>query len=226
MGKRDQASNRPDPGTGNHGQNRLHSKEDFVRFCHLLYASDLVCGAGGNLSMRLGRDVLVTPTGCSLRDVTAENAVTVTMEGDVVAGETPTKDMDVHLGILRSRPEINTVCHLHGAHIIAATTLLEPGPESLPPLTPGFVYFAYPLAMIPFMVPGSEDCARAVNMHFAGSETRALMMQNHGLITIGANFQIALNIAEEINEAARIWVLSRGKATSIPPDDLEKIKGL
>lgn len=226
MDNKNRRNHKPYPDARGHGQSGLNSKEDFVRFCRLLYGSGLVSGVGGNLSMMLGRDVLVTPTGYSLRDVTPENVVTVTMEGDVVAGEIPTKDLEMHLGILRPRPEINVVCHVHGAHIIAATTLLEPGPGALPPVTPGFVYYAYPLAMIPFMVPGSKECARAVITHFTGSRSPALLLQNHGLITIGADFRTALNIAEEIHEAARIWLLTGGKAQVIPPDDIEKIKAL
>ena len=214
------------PGALNHEQSRCHSKEEFVKFCHLLYRSGLVRGVGGNLSMREGRDVLITPTGYSLRDISIENVVTVTIKGDVVQGGRPTKDMDIHLGILRSRPEINTVCHAHGAHIIAATSLMEPGPESLPPVTPGFVYFAHPLTMIPFMVPGSDKLSGAVNRHFMGSESRALLLQNHGLITIGSDFQAAFNIAEEIDEAARIWLLTKERAKSIPSVDLKKIKNL
>jgi ribulose-5-phosphate 4-epimerase/fuculose-1-phosphate aldolase len=80
--------------------------------------------------------------------------------------------------------------------------------------------------MIPFMVPGSKECTEAVERHFAGSESHALLLQNHGLITIGADFQRAFNIAEEIDEAARIWLLTRGKAKAIPAGDVERIKKL
>jgi ribulose-5-phosphate 4-epimerase/fuculose-1-phosphate aldolase len=204
----------------------MNQREYFIQCCRLLYDKGVVSGVGGNLSMRIDNRVLVTPSGYSLRDVSEGNIVTVGMEGRLVEGGTPSKDLGMHLGILGSRPEIGVVCHLHGAHIIAATTLLKPGPESLPPLTPGFVYFACPLNMLPFMVPGSVELTGAVSKHFSGSNSMALLLQNHGLITIGEDFQKAFNIAEEIEEAARIWLLTEGRANVIPPEDLEKIRKL
>ena len=62
--------------------------------------------------------------------------------------------------------------------------------------------------------------------HFAGSETPALLLQNHGLITIGKNFQTAINIAEEIDEVARIWLLTKGRAGVIPKAEVDRIKSL
>lgn len=204
----------------------MNSKETFIQYSRLLYDRGLVSGSGGNISMRCGQRILVTPSGHSLRDILENDVVIMEPEGRVVGGGTPSKDVNVHLAILRCRPEIGVVCHIHGAHIIAASTLLKPGADSLPPITPGFTYFAYPLKMIPFMVPGSEELTRAVKEHFAGSETPALLLQNHGLITIGKNFQTAINIAEEIDEVARIWLLTKGRAGVIPKAEVDRIKSL
>ena len=201
-------------------------KEDFAGYCRLLYDSGLVRGVGGNLSARAGKIVFLTPSGYSLKDVTVENIVTVDIKGGSMGGGRPTKDMEVHLGILRARLEIKVVCHVHGPYIIAASTLLEPGPESLPPITPGFIFLAHPLKMLPFMVPGSEELSESVTGYFKDSGSKALLLQNHGLITIGEDFQAAFNIAEEIDEAARIWLLTGGRAKVIPKKDVKRIKEL
>ncbi len=202
------------------------NKEDFTGYCRLLYDSGLVRGVGGNLSARAGKTIYLTPSGYSLKDVTIKTIVTVNIRGELLGGGMPTKDMEVHLGILHARPEIEVVCHVHGPYIIAASALLEPGHESLPPITPGFAYLAYPLAMLPFMVPGSKELSKSVTRHFKGSGSKALLLQNHGLITIGENFQEAFNIAEEIDEAARIWLLTGGRAKVIPKKDVKRIKEL
>jgi len=133
------------------------SKEDFCFFCRTLYDRHLVTGVGGNLSIRVGEEIFITPSGYSLGDMVPDIVITMNGEGRVLEGGNPTKDVEVHLGVFSERPDVNVVCHAHGACIIAVTTLLDPGPDSLPPITPGFVYFAYPLAMIPFMVPGSKE---------------------------------------------------------------------
>jgi ribulose-5-phosphate 4-epimerase/fuculose-1-phosphate aldolase len=201
------------------------TKKDFCRFCRLLYERHLVSGVGGNVSARAGDDILLTPSGYSLRDVEPDTVVKVNNSGEVLEGATPTKDAGMHLGILRSKPSINVACHVHGAYIVAATTMLKPGPDTLPPLTPGFIYYAYPIPMIPFLVPGTETLTENVTRQLSKEKCRALFLQNHGLVSVGKDFQEALNVAEEIDEAARIFVLTGGRAKPIPPKDLDGIRG-
>jgi L-fuculose-phosphate aldolase len=200
------------------------SKTDFCRFCRLLYERDLVSGSGGNLSARVGDKIFVTPSGCSFRNLKPERVVTVDPRGEVLDGAEPTKDVAMHLGIMEKRSKIGVVCHVHGASIIAATTLLTPGPDVLPPLTPGFVYFVHPLAMLPFLVPGSKALAQAATEKFRDPGCAALLLQNHGLVTVGGDFEEALNLAEEVEEATRIYVLTNGKAREIPEEGVKEIK--
>jgi ribulose-5-phosphate 4-epimerase/fuculose-1-phosphate aldolase len=101
--------------------------------------------------------------------------------------------------------------------------MLSPGPDTLPPLTPGFVYYAHPLPMIPFMVPGTKLLAQTVVKTMTMGSNLALLLQNHGLVTVGRNFQEAINVAEEIDEAARIYILTGGKGHTIPSRDVGKI---
>ena len=207
-------------------RNRSLTKKDFCLYCHTLYERELVTGVGGNLSVRVGGEIFITPSGLSLRDMTEDRVVTVNEEGKVLGEGTPTKDADLHVGILVKRGDIHVVCHLHGANIIAASSLLGPGPSSLSPVTPGFVYFAYPLPMIPFMVPGSKELADAVTRPFQDPACRALLLQNHGLVTVGGSFHEALNIAEEIDEAAKIYLLTRGRGRVISDEKIGTIKSL
>ncbi|RLB32282.1 MAG: class II aldolase/adducin family protein, partial [Deltaproteobacteria bacterium] len=87
------------------------TKEEFCSFCHLLYNRHLVSGVGGNMAARMGRRIITTPSGYSLRDVVPETVVTVDEQGRIVEGPRPTKDLDMHLKVLNARPDINVVCH-------------------------------------------------------------------------------------------------------------------
>jgi L-fuculose-phosphate aldolase len=202
------------------------TKEDFCRFCRILYESRLVTGVGGNLSVRVEEGIWVTPSGYSLRDITPDRVVMLDRKGRVIGDGIPTKDRGLHLGVMEARPDVNVVCHVHGAEIISLTSLLEPGPDVLPPLTPGFVYYAYPLAMIPFYVPGSKALADAAAEYLIDPSRKALLLQSHGLVTIGEGYETALNIAEEIDEAVRIHILTKGKAKVIREEDVRRIKAL
>jgi ribulose-5-phosphate 4-epimerase/fuculose-1-phosphate aldolase len=201
------------------------SKEDFCLFCRLLYDRHLVTGVGGNVSARIGDKFFITPSGHSLRGLNPDLVVTLDQKGRVLEGGIPTKDVEVHMGILGIRPDINVVCHVHGAFIIAASALVDPGPDALPPMTPGFAFFAYPLAMVPFTVPGTRESAMATTERFSDPKCPALLIQNHGLLTVGESFEEAVNIAEEIDEAARIYLMTNGKARTIAAEDVRKIKG-
>ena len=202
------------------------SKEKFCLFCRLLYDRHLVTGVGGNVSARIGNRFFVTPSGHSLRALSPDMVVTLDQKGRLLGGGVPTKDVGMHMGVQGIRPHINVVCHVHGAFIIAASSLMDPGPDVLPPITPGFTYFAHPLRMVPFRVPGTEEFATATIEQFSHPECRALLLQNHGLVTTGENLEEAVNIAEEIDEAARIFLMTGGKAKAISVEDVRKIKGL
>jgi L-fuculose-phosphate aldolase len=197
--------------------------EKFCGYCHRLYDRHLVSGVGGNMALRSGGRIYLTPSGYSLGDVRPEKVVVFRNGQTVPRDIPPTRDADMHLRILKSRKDIHAVCHVHGAPIVAVSTLLEPAPQSLPPLTPGFVYFAHPLPLLPFMVPGSEDLSKAVEKAFSGNTFRAVLLQNHGLITLGRDFHEAINIAEEIHDAAQVYLLTHGTARPIPQGDLGKI---
>ncbi|MFH1627682.1 MAG: class II aldolase/adducin family protein [Pseudomonadota bacterium] len=210
----------------NQRDNFASSREDFCRFCHLLYERRLAAGVGGNISARSGNRIFLTPSGYSLRDLQPDIVAVVNEEGLLMAGDKPTKEADMHIEVLRVRPDINVVFHLHGPYIIAASTMFEPGPSTLPALTPGFVYYAYPLPMIPFMIPGSRELAKCATEALSAKGSYAVLLKNHGLITLGKDFSETLNIAEEIDEAARVYILTGGKASPIPSENIDKIKSL
>jgi ribulose-5-phosphate 4-epimerase/fuculose-1-phosphate aldolase len=158
----------------------------------------------------------VTPTGWSLRDVALHDAALLDADGRHRSGHKPSKEASMHLDILRCRPDLNVVCHVHGAFVVAASALLEPGESSLPPLCPGFVHYAYPLPMLEFLLPGSEDLVRRCGEAMRRPGRLAVLLQNHGLVAAGTDWQTAVNVAEDVDEAASIYVLTGGKARPIP----------
>jgi len=62
--------------------------------------------------------------------------------------------------------------------------------------------------------------------YLADPSRKALLLQNHGLVTVGESYETALNIAEEIDEAVRIHILTKGKAKVIAEEDVNRIKAL
>ena len=199
------------------------TRESLSAFCRLLYERHLAIGVGGNVSAKKGEILRVTPSGVSMRDITPASLITAELSGNILSGGTPSREFEMHRLIFQAQSDINVVCHVHGSYIVAASSILEPGPNSLPPLTPGFACLAYPISLLPFQVPGSKALEEAVGHHFMNQRPRALLLKNHGLITVGHTMAEALNIAEEVDEAARVFVLTAGKGSLIDKDLVQKI---
>jgi ribulose-5-phosphate 4-epimerase/fuculose-1-phosphate aldolase len=115
------------------------------------------------------------------------------------------------------------VCHVHGSYITALSCLFDPGPDTLPPLCPGHVYYARPLPLLPFYIPGTPELAQEVANAFAAEDVLALLLQNHGLITVGRTLAEAINIAEEIDEAAMVYLHTGGRGRRLGEDDVQTL---
>lgn len=196
-------------------------RNELAALCRRLYDRHLVSGCGGNVAGRFRDGMIVTPSGASLGELSADDMVTVDARGASLDGRTPTKETSLHQAILESCPEARVVAHTHNPYATAVSTLVSPGPDVLPPMTPGFAYFAWPLPMIGFYIPGSEELNRAV-MDDIG-EKSAILLQNHGLISWADTCSKAMMIAEEVEEAAQVWLLTGGKGTAIAPELARRI---
>ncbi|MFH0965747.1 MAG: class II aldolase/adducin family protein [Planctomycetota bacterium] len=189
--------------------------------CGRLYDRRLVSGVGGNAAARCGEGLLVTETGVSLAEVTPESFVYLDAEGRSRDGRRPSKEAQLHRAILSRRPAANVVAHTHAAYTCALSAIARPGRDVLPPLTPGFAYFAWPLPMVEFELPGSQELTDAV----AGNlpDKNAILLASHGLVTWGASCRETLIITEEIEEAAKVFIITGGRARAIPDDQARRI---
>lgn len=167
-------------------------------------------GSSGNVSVRVGDRVLITPGGSSLGRLDAARLSVLTMGGDWLAGDKPSKEASLHLAFYRKNPTHTAVVHVHSAQAVAASCL-EPWAENsaLPPLTPYFVMRAGQTPLVAYRAPGSPELGDLLlDIPFA---FHAALLQNHGQITSGATLDAALDAAIEVEEAARIALVTAGQ---------------
>ena len=91
-------------------------KEELVMASKKLAALGYVASKGGNLSLRIKGGLLITPKGCSKKDVTKRNIVVMDIQGRVLSaldGVLPSSEASTHLRILKKRPDIKGVIHAH-----------------------------------------------------------------------------------------------------------------
>jgi L-fuculose-phosphate aldolase len=179
-----------------------NQRTEIVEFGKKLVKSGLTTGTGGNLSC-MDRDanlVAVSPSGIDYDDMLAEDVVVVNMNAEIVDGKLkPSSETGIHLGLYRKRPDISAVVHTHSpyATTMACLNIEIPAVHYLV----GFSGSKVPLA--PYATFGTEALAR--NVCDTIGKYNAVLMANHGLITVGPDLLRAFCVAEEIEFVARIY---------------------
>ena len=191
------------------------SEETLEQLCDVannLYERGYAHGSTGNISVRVGSEVWVTPTGQSLRGLAPSKLARVSLEGSLLNENKPSKEYPFHTAIYRQRPDARAVVHLHSTYAVALSCLESfAGDESLPPLTPYYFMRVAPLAVLPYFRPGSPALAEAIEGVAAAHHS--ILLRNHGLICAGSSLSEAADRAEELEQAARLHFILRGERT-------------
>ena len=174
-----------------------------------LFERGLTPGRTGNLSVRVGQEVLITPTNVRLADI--EDLSVLDLDGRHRGGPKPSKEAFLHVAMYRARPSAGAVVHLHSTYAVAVSCLVGVDPASaLPPLTAYFVMRVGQLPLLPYHAPG--DAALGSVAEQAASTHHALLLSNHGPIVAGGDLGTAADAIEELEETARLFLLLRGHA--------------
>lgn len=190
--------------------NADEARHELVAVGASLFRRGLTHGRTGNLSVRVGEHVVVTPTGVSLGELDAESLSVVDLEGSAVAGPRPTKEAFLHAAVYRARPGAGAVVHLHSTHAAAVSCLadLDPG-DVMPPLTAYYAMRVGTLPLLPYAAPGDTALGGAVES--AARDHPALLLANHGPVVSGSDLAAAADAAEELEETARLFLLLHGR---------------
>ncbi len=194
----------------------------------LLPANELVAWTSGNIS---GRDpesghVVIKPSGVSFEDLGPENMVVVDADATVIEGQhKPSSDTATHCYIYRAMPEAGGIVHTHSPYATAWAAL---GRDIPCVLTAMADEFGGPIPCGGFALIGGEEIGREVvrvlregpNPH-----SPAVIMQNHGVFTIGPTPRAAVKAAIMCEDVARTVYLAvqLGEPIPIAPDDIAKL---
>jgi 3-dehydro-4-phosphotetronate decarboxylase len=181
-------------------------------------------GSTGNISVRIGEEVWVTPTGRPLRGLTPAGLARVSLGGESLNENRPSKEHPFHTAVYRRRPEARAVVHLHSTYAVALSCLESfGGDEDLPPLTPYYFMRVAPLAVLPYFRPGSPALASTVER--AAPAHHSMLLRNHGLICAGTSLDEAADRAEELEQTARLHFILRGERTRpLSAEEVEELK--
>ncbi len=193
--------------------------------CRRLAQTGLIAGRDGNISARAGVDrILVTPTGVLKYRLAALDMVEVDWSGRRRRGRrNPTSELDLHLRILRRRSDVGAVVH---AHPPAATAFALAGEPLASFALPELIFLVGPVPLVPFGMPGTPELGDRIEPYLEGHA--ALLLANHGAVTVGRTLEEAWVRMETLEHAARILLGARqlGRVTELNPDAVAQLVAL
>lgn len=164
----------------------------------------LVVGTGGNVSVRRGGWVLITPSALAYEEMRPADIVTVSLGGEVVrGGRVPSRELATHLAIYRAREDVEAIVHTHSTRATAWSALgspLDTATEELDSQVGGAI------GVVPDLPPGSPHLGPAVVSELG--DRSAVLLQSHGAFGVGATLSDALDACRAVERQAEIaWLL-------------------
>jgi|GEM_PF-63965 len=175
---------------------------ELVKYGHKIVETGLVAGAGGNISARWKGIFFVKPSGFAFDELTEKDYVGIDIKtGRIISGiHKPTSEVLLHLYCYRNRPDINAVVHTHSPW---AGGVISSG-RTLKPMFAEFVCDLENVAHIPYFTPTTVKLAEAVGRAIAGNN--AVLMTNHGVVTVGITLKLAYYRNHVVEDAAKSLV--------------------
>ncbi|WP_303968705.1 class II aldolase/adducin family protein [Sporosarcina ureae] len=181
--------------------------QDLNKYAKALVNSGLVVGAGGNLSMRDGEYMYISPSGFDLKEI-EESWVKVHIgTGEVLGDLKPSSEVLMHLECFRKNNEIKAVLHAHPTYSVGVSSA---GKDILP-MFPDFPAMVKRIKYMDYVIPTTSVLADAVSELI--EDTDAIVMRNHGVLTVGRTMKEAFFFMQLIEEAAKVYYISSTMGT-------------
>lgn len=191
--------------------NREQLSEEIIKTCLEMNRLGLNQGTSGNVSVRYQDGMLITPSGISYQDLTPDMLVYIDQDGHYEPNKVPSSEWHFHLACYEARSELNAVVHNHAVSCTAVSILNQ----SIPALH-------YMVAVtgtdhvpcIPYSTFGTQALADSVSAGIR--ESKAILMQHHGMIAMEVNLEKALWLANEVEVLADLYLKIRSVSSEIP----------
>jgi L-fuculose-phosphate aldolase len=202
-------------------RSEFEARREIVEIGRRLWARSYVASNDGNVSARLGDRILVTPTGVSKGFLRTDDIVAVTPDGVKLSGAADaTSELPMHLAVYRARPDVGAVVH---AHPPKATGFAVAGVPLAQCVLPEVVLTLGHVPLAGYATPSTEEVARAVEELIA--RHNAILLSNHGALTLGRDLMQAYYRMETVEHFAEITLAARalGGPSPLSSEDVRKL---
>ena len=181
--------------------------------------SGLSVGTSGNLSVRTPQGYLITPTGIPYIQLKEADIVEMDLKGNIIHGDLkPSSEWHFHQGIYQAREEINAIVHVHSDYATGIACTRQD--------IPAFHYMVAKaggnsIRCAEYATFGSE--ALSENAVKALEDRRACLLANHGMIILGEDLDSAYKLAEEVENLAKQYCISKqlGEVVLLDDDEMD-----
>jgi L-fuculose-phosphate aldolase len=194
-------------------------RELIVRYSRRMHADGLSAGTAGNLSVRTGKLVAITPSGVEYDELAPDGICVIDLDGAPVEGDlVPSTEAPMHLALYR-QGDAGAIVHTHSPYATVLSTLV---PE-LPPIHYLIADLGGAVKVAAYATPGSEELAAAVLHAVAGRS--AALLRNHGAITVGASLEQAYGRSLTLEWLAALYYRARllGEPSLLDDVELERL---
>jgi len=199
------------------------AKKEMIKIAKKMYLSGMVNIFEGNISVRLEDRFLITPSQQSKEDMTEDMIIEVDAEANVLNPSElykPSSEIMMHLEVYRLRPDVNAVVHNHSAYATAYAVAGKPIRTKA--LTEVMVIFGE-VPVVPYGTPGTERIYAGFAEHL--DSRNAVLLANHGLMTVGDTLLNAYSQAEAVEKLAQTLLYAKllGGEEPIPEEEAVQI---
>ena len=201
--------------------NESEKRQAIIDACRRMNALGINQGTSGNISVRHGDGLLITPTSTPYETMTADQIVFMKMDGSFASNQRPSSEWRFHLDILRARPEAEAVVHMHPTY---CTILAIMGHE-----IPSIHYMIAAaggdsIRCAPYATYGTQELSQHALKALDGRF--ACLLGHHGMIAIGSSLEKALWLAVEVETLARQYhgCLQIGDPPLLSADEIERVR--
>ncbi|MEU1082730.1 class II aldolase/adducin family protein [Streptomyces sp. NPDC005908] len=194
------------PPAGRVGEETARAWAEVVETARRTVADGLVVGTSGNVSVRVGDTVLVTPSGVPYDRLRPADVTGVDLAGRQVLGTlVPTSELPLHLAVYRETGA-RAVVHTHAVHATAVSTLVD----ELPPIHYMTAALGGPVRVARYAAYGTSELA--AHTLRALEDRTGCLLRNHGTLTYGATLDQAYDRTAQLEWMCRVWLT----ASSVP----------
>lgn len=202
------------------GRAELDLRRQIIETCLGMNRQGINQGAAGNVSVRHGDGLLITPSGLPYDGMDPSDIVFLDRNGEPEGNRNPSSEWRFHYDILRARPDAGAVLHAHAPY---CTTLACLGRE-----IPAFHYMVAvaggdSIRCAPYATFGSQELSD--NALAALKGRKACLLANHGMICIDRDLTAVLALAVEVETLARQYcqALQLGKPVILPAAEMRRV---